>query len=179
MNFKHVSAHQRQENAKFHQNSKIAKLVVTTDLALHKSFSMNLSGTSGRNPRNLDISKPKLTSGYRKRLSGSRAGSQNVTEMPENPVTMFSASRPGPLEYYLDGGYLNRLDKSYYLDGGCLNRLDKSHTLPPNDTVTKNHHGDEFRNWPDQTRCKELHEFEYGTNNGTIQRYNHQNLENC
>ena len=35
-----------------------------------------------------------MTGGYWKRLSGFRARSQNVIKMPENPVSIFSASTP-------------------------------------------------------------------------------------
>ena len=60
------------------------------------------------------IMKNKLTSGYRKRLSGSRADKQNVKNFPDFRLSNFHALTVRPLQYYLDGGILNRLYKSYF-----------------------------------------------------------------
>ena len=61
---------------------------------------------TGLNHINLDISKPIVTGGYWKQLSGFWAGNQNVIEMPENSVSSFSASTPRRLKYHLDGSNL-------------------------------------------------------------------------
>ena len=75
-------------------------------VCLHKSFAREpwlkgspractFSGTPRPNQNHQHISFDKLTDGYRKRLSGLRAGSQNVTDMPENSADHFLFRGPG------------------------------------------------------------------------------------
>ena len=73
-------------------------------LSYNNSVPNNFSKTPRANQNHQHISKNKLTGGYRKRLSGFRAGSQNVTKMPENSVHHFLAPRTHRREYFLDGG---------------------------------------------------------------------------
>ena len=74
--------------------------------------SKNCSGTPRPNHKHQHISNSKLTGGYPKRLSGCRAEKQNVTIFANVHVQLVSASTPGPLQYYFDGGIPNRLYKS-------------------------------------------------------------------
>ena len=108
--FVYFSAHERPRASIFHENFEISNSA--PDLVHHKSFAKNFSGTPRPNHNHQHIPLNNLTGGYRKRLSGFRATSQNVTKIPENSVHHFFASRPRRLKYYLDGGYLNRLYKS-------------------------------------------------------------------
>ena len=73
------------------------------DLAPRKSFARNFSGTPLPNHNHQHIFLDKLTGGYRKPLSGFRARSQNVTDMPENSVHQIFASRPRPRKVLLAG----------------------------------------------------------------------------
>ena len=69
-------------------------------------------GAPRPNQKHQHISKLKLTDGYRKRLSESRAVNQNVRNFPDLSVQLFSSLASSPLKYYLDGRILNRLYKS-------------------------------------------------------------------
>ena len=75
------------------------KMVISTTLTLPNFASKNCSGTPRPNQNHQHISLNKLTGGYRKRLSGFRAASQNVTKMPQNSVHRIvpSKTRPGRL----------------------------------------------------------------------------------
>ena len=104
----HVRGHQRRDIMKF---SKFRILQPT--LSIPNCVSNEFSVTTRPNQNHQHISFNKLTDGYRKRLSTFRAISQNVTKMPQNSVHHFFLSKPRRLQFYLNGGYLNRLYKSY------------------------------------------------------------------
>ena len=97
--------------ARYHEIFEISNFDPT--LTLQNLNSKNFSGTPQPNHNHQHMPLNKLTGGYGKRLSGFRAGSKNVTKMPENYVHRIFASRPHRLQYYLDGGNRNRLYKSY------------------------------------------------------------------
>ena len=66
----------------------------TSTLDFANSMSNKFSQTSRANPNHHHISKNKLTGGYRKRLSGSRAIRQNVKFFPDFLFVILVASAP-------------------------------------------------------------------------------------
>ena len=72
-------------------------LVSSTDLGACKSYVQDFSGMPRPNYKHQHISNLKLTDGHRKRLSGSRAGRQNVNCFPDFWLSIFDASTPRPL----------------------------------------------------------------------------------